>query len=62
MVRLINNTDNLKHKALLMTAYSAGLRVSELVGLKIAHIDSKRMMILIEQGGRNIQIKSTKKR
>jgi site-specific recombinase XerD len=50
MVSLINNTDNLKHKALLMTAYSAGLRVSELVGLKIANVDSKRMMILIEQG------------
>lgn len=50
IVSLINNTGNLKHKAVLMTAYSAGLRVSELVRLKIAHIDSKRMMILIEQG------------
>jgi integrase/recombinase XerD len=50
MVSLLNSSDNLKHKALLMTAYSAGLRVSELVRLKIAHVDSKRMMILIEQG------------
>lgn len=50
VVSLIRNTGNLKHKAILMTAYSAGLRVSELVRLKIAHIDSKRMMILIEQG------------
>lgn len=37
-----------------MTAYSAGLRVSELVRLKIAHIDTKRMMIFIEEGkGKN---------
>jgi hypothetical protein len=50
MVSLIQNTENIKHRALLMTAYSTGLRVSELVGLKIAHVDSKRMMILIEQG------------
>lgn len=50
IVSLINNTGNLKHKALLMTAYSAGLRVSELVRLKIIHVDSKRMMMLIERG------------
>jgi site-specific recombinase XerD len=50
IVSLIQNTENIKHRALLMTAYSTGLRVSELVGLKIAHVDSKRMMILIEQG------------
>lgn len=50
VVSLIRNTGNLKHKAILMTAYSAGMRVSELVRLKIAHVDSKRMMLLIEQG------------
>lgn len=50
VVSIIHNTTNLKHKSLLMTAYSAGLRVSELVGLKITHVDSKRMMILVEQG------------
>lgn len=50
MVSIINNTGNLKHRALLMTAYSAGLRVSELVRIKIGHVDSKRMMLLIEQG------------
>jgi len=50
IVSLIQTTENLKHRALLMTAYSAGLRVSELVRLKIAHVDSKRMMMLIEQG------------
>jgi integrase/recombinase XerD len=41
---------NLKHRAALMTAYAAGLRVSEVVALKIADIDSQRMVIRIEQG------------
>ena len=50
MIALIQQTDNLKHKALLMTSYSAGLRVSELVSLKLSDIDSKRMMIHIRQG------------
>jgi site-specific recombinase XerD len=50
VVSLIQKTKNLKHKALLMASYSAGLRVSELISLKISGIDSKRMMLLIEQG------------
>ncbi len=41
---------NQKHRTLLMTAYAAGLRVSELVNLKLADIDSKRMMIRVHQG------------
>jgi site-specific recombinase XerD len=45
LISLIQKTENLKHRALLMTAYSAGLRVSELVSLKIADIDSGRMLI-----------------
>jgi len=45
MITLIQKTQNLKHRALLMTAYSAGLRVSELVSLKIHDIDSKRMLL-----------------
>ncbi len=40
---------NIKHKAMLFTAYSAGLRVSEVAALKIKDIDSGRMQILIEQ-------------
>ena len=48
LVRLFNAMDNLKHKAMLFTAYSAGLRVSEIVVLKINHIDSGRMQILVE--------------
>lgn len=49
---LIQATSNAKHRALLMTAYGAGLRVSELVQLKLAHIESSpdRMMIRVEQG------------
>lgn len=47
--RLFNALTNKKHKAMLFTAYSAGLRVSEIVNLKIANIDSKRMQIFIER-------------
>jgi site-specific recombinase XerD len=41
---------NLKHRAILMTVYAAGLRVSEVVGLRVDDIDSQRMMLRIEQG------------
>src|SRR5216684_1074392 len=47
---LISATKNLKHRVILMTTYSAGLRVSEVCALKIAHIDRGRMMIRVEQG------------
>lgn len=46
--RLFNSLSNLKHKAMLFTAYSAGLRVSEIAALKLRDIDSSRMQILIE--------------
>jgi integrase/recombinase XerD len=46
---IINHTVNLKHKTMLMLAYSAGLRVSEVVSLKTYDIDSKRMVILVRQ-------------
>jgi site-specific recombinase XerD len=39
-----------QYKAALSAAYSAGLRVSEVVALKISDIDSKRMLLRIEQG------------
>jgi len=39
---------NLKHKTILTLAYSVGLRVSEIVGLKIDDIDSQRMLIHIK--------------
>ncbi len=46
---LLNATDNLKHKAILMTIYSAGLRIGEAINLKIKDIDSNRMQIRVEQ-------------
>jgi len=47
---LFTATPNLKHKAILMLIYSSGLRLSETANLKIADIDSKRMMIRVQQG------------
>jgi integrase/recombinase XerD len=48
---IFKNTENLKHKALLMTIYSGGLRVNEAANLKIGDIDSKRMMIKVRGKG-----------
>ncbi len=48
--RLFNALPNRKHKAILFTAYSAGLRVSEVVNLKLADIDSVRMLIHVQGG------------
>ncbi len=39
-----------KYKAALSAAYGAGLRVSEVVALKVSDIDSKRMLLRVEQG------------
>jgi integrase/recombinase XerD len=41
---------NLKHRAMLTTLYATGLRASELVGLRIGDIDSRRMVIRVQQG------------
>ena len=49
IVAIIKTTTNLKHKVMLMLAYSAGLRVSEVVAMKTRNIDEGRMSILIEQ-------------
>lgn len=45
--KIIYAPGNLKHRLILMTTYAAGLRASEVVGLKPEHIDSKRMLIKI---------------
>lgn len=47
--KLLQTKANLKHKAMLMLAYGAGLRVSEISRLKIADIDSARMQIRVER-------------
>ena len=49
LARLFNAIENKKHKAVLFTAYSAGLRVSEVVNLKIKDIDSRRMQVFIQR-------------
>lgn len=46
---ILKATENLKHKAILMVAYSAGLRLSEIINMRIKDIDSSRMQIRIEQ-------------
>ena len=48
--RLIVLTENLKHKAILMMAYSSGLRISEVAHLKVGDIDTARMTVLVRQG------------
>src|SRR5438445_7330518 len=50
VARLLDAAPTLKYKAALSVAYGAGLRVSEVVALKVGDIDSKRMLIRIEQG------------
>jgi len=41
---------NIKHRVILALGYSAGLRISEVINLKVNHIDSKRMQIRIVGG------------
>jgi integrase/recombinase XerD len=48
--RIISKTDNIKHRCMLMLAYSAGLRVGEIVVLKITDINSDRMCIHVRKG------------
>jgi integrase/recombinase XerD len=50
LISKINSIENKKHKALLTIGYSAGIRVSEVINLKICDIDSKRMIITIKNG------------
>jgi site-specific recombinase XerD len=47
---ILDATTNLKHKAILMTAYSAGLRVSEVLALKVSDIHSENMQIHVRSG------------
>jgi len=52
---LFASTKNQKHRAMLMTAYAGGLRISELIRLRTKDIDSGRMLIRIEnsKGGKD---------
>ncbi len=47
---IINAAKHPKHRLILMTAYSAGLRAGEVAALKVEHIDQRRMLIKVENG------------
>ena len=65
VVRFLEAIPSLKSRTALTTVYAAGLRVSEVVLLKIADIDSQRMVIRVEQGkggkDRYVSIKSPRR-
>ena len=50
VARLIAAAGNLKHQTALALAYGTGLRVNEVVTLKVGDIDSQRMTLRVEQG------------
>jgi integrase/recombinase XerD len=50
VVALFQSAPNLKHRAILMTIYAAGLRVSELINLRVTDIDRQRQLICVRQG------------
>lgn len=52
-LKIIESTNNIKHRCILSILYSAGLRRSELINLKIKDIDSKRMVIKINDAKGN---------
>ena len=47
---ILSATKNLKHRAILMTIYGAGLRIGEVTRLKVSDIDSGRMLIRVNEG------------
>jgi len=53
LIKLFEAADTLRNRILLITAYSAGLRLSELVSLKPEHIESGRKLIRVEKGKGN---------
>jgi len=50
LIKFFSSIRNLKHRTMMMTAYAGGLRISELIKLKVSDIDSKRMMIRVQEG------------
>jgi integrase/recombinase XerD len=51
--RILNSPKNIKHRAFLMLTYSAGLRISEVCNIKVADIDSQRMLVRVVQAKGN---------
>ncbi len=50
LIRLFDSVKNLKHKMILMTTYGCGLRIGEVINLKVVDIDSSRMMVRVSHG------------
>jgi integrase/recombinase XerD len=50
MARFFGAVLGVKHRAILMTAYAAGLRISEVVALRVDDVDSQRMILRVRQG------------
>jgi len=50
VLRFLETAPGIKYKAAFSVAYGAGLRVSEIATLKVSDIDSKRMLLRVEQG------------
>ena len=50
LLKFFSSVANIKHRVMMMTAYAGGLRISELISLKVSDIDSKRMMIRVQEG------------
>lgn len=50
ILSIIAQVSNLKHKSILLTTYSSGLRISETLSLRVSDIDSKNMLIRINDG------------
>jgi site-specific recombinase XerD len=47
---ILNCSQNLKHKTIFMTIYGSGLRIGEVLRLRVSDIDSKKMQLRIKQG------------
>jgi site-specific recombinase XerD len=50
VISILNAVKNVKHKAILMLVYSAGLRLGEVVNLQIKDVDSDRMQLFVKAG------------
>lgn len=50
ILSIMEHIPNLKHKTVLLTAYSAGLRISEVLNLKVSDIDSENMLLRVRCG------------
>ena len=50
VMHFLASVASIKHRTILMTAYAAGMRVSEAIHLKVTDIDSQRMMLRVDQG------------